>query len=243
LQDFARILSSKQALREAAMKGVVFTEFLEFVAATHGDDMVDDIIDDCDLPNGGAYTSVGTYHHTEMQALVSAFARRAGTATPDVLLGFGRHLCRRFADSFPEFFQRRTLLFEFLESVDNHIHVEVRKLYPDADLPSFETHDRSDRGMALDYRSCRPLESLAERLILGASDYFGEPIAVRRTRHESATGGFVRFTIERAARAPRLKPKASTSAAFVSNAALIANGAHAAKPSRCSRRSRGNCFT
>jgi hypothetical protein len=53
--------------------------------------------------------------------------------------------------------------------------------------------------MALDYRSCRPLESLAEGLILGASDYFGEPIAVRRTRHESATGGFVRFTIERAA--------------------------------------------
>jgi hypothetical protein len=48
------------------MKGMVFTEFLEMVEAKFSADMVDDIISDSDLPNGGAYTSVGTYDHSEL---------------------------------------------------------------------------------------------------------------------------------------------------------------------------------
>src|SRR5262245_35992633 len=56
--------------REASMKGVVFTEFLEMVGAKFGEDMVDDVILACELPSGGAYTSVGTYDHQELFALV-----------------------------------------------------------------------------------------------------------------------------------------------------------------------------
>jgi len=43
------------------MKGVIFTEFLDFVELEMGGEMVDAIIDDCDLPSGGAYTSVSIY--------------------------------------------------------------------------------------------------------------------------------------------------------------------------------------
>lgn len=39
------------------MKGIVFTEFLDFVGARYGADMVDDI-EDARLSNGGASTSV-----------------------------------------------------------------------------------------------------------------------------------------------------------------------------------------
>lgn len=28
--------------------------------------------------------------------------------------------------------------FQFLKNIENYIHVEVRKLYPDAELPTFE---------------------------------------------------------------------------------------------------------
>ena len=42
------------------MKGIVFTEFLEFVEDQMGPDMVDTIIDDCELSTGGAYTGQGT---------------------------------------------------------------------------------------------------------------------------------------------------------------------------------------
>lgn len=180
------------------MKGVVFTEFLDYVGATAGPDIVDDILDDCAFEHDGAYTAVGTYPYQEMISLVVALSKRSGAQVPEVLSGFGRHLSGRFATLYPSFFENKRCLFDFLESVNDHIHVEVHKLYPDAELPAFRTHLRSETCLDLDYRSCRPLASLAEGLILGASDYFHEPIAVAQERHEEGEDAFVRFSIRRA---------------------------------------------
>lgn len=179
------------------MKGLVFTELLDFVAASYGEDIVDDIIDDCCLPSDGAYTSVGTYDHAEMQALIAALARRTGTPATDILQQFGRHLGHRFVELFPDFFANRACLFDFLDSVESYIHAEVHKLYPDAEFPSLRTRARHESQLELDYCSCRPLAALAEGLILGASDYYREPVRVAQRRHEDANGGFVRFTIQR----------------------------------------------
>lgn len=63
------------------MKGMVFTEFLDFVAARFGDDMVDDIVEASPLESGGAYTAVGTYSHGEMVALCSAPASRPASSS------------------------------------------------------------------------------------------------------------------------------------------------------------------
>ena len=119
------------------MKGMVFTELLSFVEQIHGADAVDDLIDACDLPSGGAYTAVGTYDHAEMQALVAALSRQSKTPQNELLEVFGEHLIGRFRISFPDFFKAAPTLFEFLESIDRRIHVEVRKLYPDAESPNF----------------------------------------------------------------------------------------------------------
>ena len=180
------------------MKGVVFTEFLDYVGATAGPDIVDDILDDCAIEHDGAYTAVGTYPHQEMVSLVVALAKRRGMPVAEVLSGFGRHLCSRFAALYPHFFDNKRCLFDFLESVNDHIHVEVRKLYPDAELPSFNTHLRSEMGLDLDYRSCRPLASLAEGLIRGASDHFNEPISIALEHREEGQDAFVRFSLRRA---------------------------------------------
>ena len=181
------------------MKGVVFTEFMDFVAATHGPDVVDDIIDDADLPHGGAYTSVGTYPFQEMQRLVVALCQRANASAGDLLKAFGGHLCARFVIKFPEFFEASTNLFDFLESVDRHIHVEVHKLYADAELPKFRTSSRDDRHLGIDYASCRPLESLAEGMIQAAATHYGEPVVISTRRIAEETETFTRFLIERAA--------------------------------------------
>lgn len=179
------------------MKGVVFTEFLGFVADQFGHDKVDDIIIASGVPSGGAYTSVGTYDHREMQSLVVALADSSGLTATDLLRQFGHHLCKRFSQSHPSFFSRSPGLFEFLESVQEHIHVEVKKLYPDAELPSLNVNARSDSAMELDYQSCRPLAALAEGLILGAADYFNEPVNVAQRAVERDTGPAVRLAISR----------------------------------------------
>ena len=64
------------------MKGLVFTTFYSHCEANYGADMLDDIIEDADLPNKGAYTSVGTYPFEEMVALITALVRRTGQALP-----------------------------------------------------------------------------------------------------------------------------------------------------------------
>ena len=52
------------------MKGLVFTTFYAHVEERYGVDILEDIIEDADLPNKGAFTSVGTYPFEDMVALV-----------------------------------------------------------------------------------------------------------------------------------------------------------------------------
>ena len=86
------------------MKGVVFTEFLELVSSIYSEDTVDDIIDDCELDHGGAYTSVGTYDYKELVALAQALSARTGTDLADLLQLFGKHMFARFHANYPQFF-------------------------------------------------------------------------------------------------------------------------------------------
>lgn len=181
------------------MKGIVFTEFLEFVEDQMGPDMVDTIIDDCELSTGGAYTAVGTYPFSELRDLLTALVARSG-ADPAVLLrGFGGKLCATFTTGYGQYFSAAGSLFDLLGSIDDHIHVEVRKLYPDAELPSIRVAARSNDQMQLDYRSERGLEALAEGLIQATSDFYREPVSVSMAKMSGPTGEFVRFTIDRKA--------------------------------------------
>ncbi|MBB4006253.1 heme NO-binding domain-containing protein [Allorhizobium taibaishanense] len=173
------------------MKGIVFTEMLEFVAATWDEDMADDIIESSSLASGGAYTSVGTYDHREMVTLLGALSARSGLGVDALQEAFGRHLAGRFAAMFPVFFDTAGNLFGFLASIDDHIHVEVKKLYPDAELPSFEILDRQPGSLSMLYRSGRHMEALAEGLIHGAAGHFGHPVQVERQGRDDGATLFV----------------------------------------------------
>lgn len=181
------------------MKGVVFTEFLGFVERQMGADMVDDIIDDCAgrLSTGGAYTAVSTYPCAEMGALLDALSARSGVAPSELLKGFGQALAGVFAESYPEHFTAAKDLFDFVARIDSYIHAEVRKLYPDAELPSFEVVSRDDRQIVLHYRSPRALQDLATGLFLASADYFREPVDV--DMKSDGAPGEATFTLTRKA--------------------------------------------
>jgi len=178
------------------MKGVVFTEFLDFVAARYGEDMVDDIIKASALPTGGAYTAVGTYNHEELATLCSALAAATGENESELVRDFGAHLSGTFSRGYPDFFSRSVSFFDFLESIEAHIHVEVRKLYPDAELPSFKVAARTATRLVMDYRSPRRMGDLAEGLILGAAPKFGASARVQKIALEDTDGEATRFVID-----------------------------------------------
>lgn len=169
------------------MKGVVFTELLEMVEDTFGMDMVDDIIDESELESGGSYTSVGTYPFNELLSLVTSLSNRTGLPVSDLVHKFGLHLSNTFVNKFSNFFQDANSTFELLKNVDNHIHVEVRKLYPDAELPKFSYEQSSENNLTLFYQSVRNLPDLAHGLIEGTAKHYGENISIER-RSESDNG-------------------------------------------------------
>lgn len=179
------------------MKGVVFTEFLEMVEVSFSPRMVDDIIEDAKLPSGGAYTAVGTYPHEEMVAMVVALSARSGAPIPDLLRAFGQHLFGRFAAGYPRFFEGVTGAMPFLAGIEDIIHAEVLKLYPDAQLPRFEVVEHNPDRLVLLYHSARHFEDLADGLIRGCITYFKESIDVQRERGDQAGQRIERFTLTR----------------------------------------------
>ncbi len=91
------------------MKGLVFTTFYSHVEDRYGVDMLEDLIEDADLPNKGAFTSVGTYPFQDMVALVTALTKRTGKSLPVVLEDFGRDCFGKWVTYLPTHFENKCL--------------------------------------------------------------------------------------------------------------------------------------
>jgi len=155
------------------MKGLVFAEFLEMVDAQFGLDTTEKIIELSDLPSGGAYTNVGTYDHSEIITLVSNLSKETGVDIKTLVVTFGHYLVERFQTLFPKYFKNIDCTLSLLEKVNGYIHVEVQKLYEDAELPEISTKRTPEGGLILNYKSARGMGDLAEGMINGAIDIFG----------------------------------------------------------------------
>lgn len=177
------------------MKGIVFTEFIELVEDKFGIEMVDKIISSAELPSGGAYTAVGTYSHSEMVSLLTELSSETSISIQDLLLTYGAHFFSVLSTSYPAFFKGQDDCFSFLESIDNYIHPEVLKLYPDAELPHFSAERVGDKELSLVYASDRALSSFAEGLIQGTVKYFNVDATVEKQLLEE-DGTKVRFVIK-----------------------------------------------
>ena len=180
------------------MKGIIFTEFLEMVEEKFSPEVADQIIEASDLATGGSYTSVGTYHHSELIEMVGHLSKQSGVDVVPLVKTFGEHLFGRFVDLYPEFFEGRETCFSFLGLIENHVHVEVQKLYPDAELPTFATEQTEPNKMEMTYQSVRPFAPVAEGLILGCIAHYKEDIMVT-VEDLSGDGTHARFTLEKVA--------------------------------------------
>lgn len=182
------------------MKGIVFTEFMEMVEQHHSPELLDQVIDEADLPNLGAYTSVGTYDHAELVRMVMALSRHVQVPVDQLIRAFGRHLFRRFFDIYPGFFQGVSDVLTFLNGIETIIHTEVRKLYPEAQLPSFDCQ-LTDTGIDMVYQSPRHFEELAHGLIEGAVAHFKTPYHIER-QHLDANRVLFRLSANTAPKTP-----------------------------------------
>lgn len=181
------------------MKGIVFTEFLEMVEDKFGLAVADDIIEKSDLPSDGIYTSVGTYDHSKILSLVTNLSEKTGVPVPALVKTYGTYLFTRFHVKYPAFFERPSSSFEFLSSIEDTIHTEVRKLHHDAELPTFAHEFQGDNHMTLTYRSSRPFADLAHGLIEGCIEHYGETVEIEREDISPPPETCVKFELTRLA--------------------------------------------
>ncbi len=178
------------------MKRIVFTEFLDVVEEQFGYEVVDKILIENQerLNSGGSYTAIGTYDHQKMVYLVNSLSQHSGIDSQKLLKIFARALFDTLSSSYPQFMNAADNAFDFLESIEKYIHVEVKKLYPDAELPQFQTRRLNDHTLEMIYISERKMGAIAEGLIEKALLYYDETADIE-TAPLNAEGSKVKFIL------------------------------------------------
>lgn len=138
------------------MKGAIFTEFLDMVEERFSPELVERILDQTTLPSGGSYTALGSYSHHEILSLFNQLAQMTGAEAETLQQAFGEYLFNKFAVLHKPFMEGASSSLDFLEKVESYIHVEVKKLYPQASPPQL-TCTRIDKNrleMGLGLQNC-----------------------------------------------------------------------------------------
>lgn len=150
---------------------------LEYVVvANHGEAAWDDVLETANA--SGAYTSLGSYPDAELTQLLTAVMALRGE-TGGGYRWFGRASIPLLAQRYPVFFTPHMTTTEFLLTLNDIIHTEVRKIYPGADVPVFD-FELVPRGLVLGYHSQRRMCQLASGLIEGAADHFHERVLIEQ---------------------------------------------------------------
>lgn len=154
------------------MKGIVFTEFLDLVEDKFGIEMVDKIINQSKLESEGVYTSIGTYKFSEMLQLLQNLSSNTGVSIDNLLLVYAEHFFSVLEESYPGLLATYKDPIEMLASIEDHIHVEVRKIYPDAELPTFIVEEKQENSLIMVYKSSRSMHHFGLGLMNKTFEHF-----------------------------------------------------------------------
>lgn len=160
------------------MKGIVFTEFLDLVEAKFGLEVVDEIIEKSNLPSDGIYTSIGTYEFSEMLSLLKHLSEHTKLSIDNLLLLYAEHFFDVLTESYPQLIGSYSNPIEMLSSIENHIHVEVKKIYPDAELPTFEVIEKTENSLIMVYKSTRAMPHFGLGLMNKTFEYFNSSATI-----------------------------------------------------------------
>jgi hypothetical protein len=174
---------------------MLFTELLNFIDRKCDMATAEQIIDGAELESLGAYTSVGNYAHEEMTSLVVSASSVLQVPAQALMRKFGQELFSQLYESHPQFFEEGINDAPlFLARVQQHIHDEVTKLYPESNPPQVLV-SKEPGILKVTYESHRPFALVALGLVEGCFEYFGEPVTVEFDDDLDATSSTAQFII------------------------------------------------
>jgi predicted hydrocarbon binding protein len=178
------------------MKGVVFVKLNEFVDQVWGDEFWEELLDEAQLSSGGVYTTVATYDDEELFCLLKLIELKKGVSIKESQYLFGKWVFKELYNIAPKGAHDFVTTFEFLHAVQDFIHVEVKKLNPDALLPEFDFIDESKSHLSFHYKSPRKMCFFCEGLIAGLAEHTGEQVNIRQSECEHESGSRCVINVE-----------------------------------------------
>lgn len=159
------------------MKGIIFSEFLELVEDKFGLEVCQNMLDES--RDEGVYTTVGTYGHKALIKLIMTLSRLTGISPEDLQAVYGESVFKNLYNSMPGLEGKALSTFDFIEKVEEYIHIEVKKLYPDSNPPTFKFISVTEMEMVMDYISARCMSHVCFGLIKGCSHHFNQEVDIK----------------------------------------------------------------
>ena len=162
------------------MKGVIFNLLEDMIVAKCGDDTLEEIYAEATFTaDAPPFVGPDTYPDADLLAMVELLSRKMDTPVSDLVYGFGRYMFPELAARFPAFLEHLPTPVAFLETVNEVIHVEVKKLFEEATPPVVTIEKTADGRARLLYRSDRQLCRLLEGLLDGVGDHYRQKATYR----------------------------------------------------------------
>ena len=175
------------------MKGIIFTEFLDIIEESFGLEVCQQMLDEA--ADMGSYTAVGSYDHRALVKLIVTLSKITGVKAESLQEIYGEAVFIRLLETLPAMADRREGTFSFIKKVEDHIHTEVKKLYPDATPPRFEFISETESHMVMDYKSARCMSHVCLGLIKGCAKHFDQTIYIMM-EPQNKRESHVRFNLE-----------------------------------------------
>lgn len=160
------------------MKGIVFTLLQEFVEGKFGYEAWNAILEKAETSSKGIFVATETYPDSDLFNIAEVAVDLTKLDLKTVLEAFGEFSFPQLIKSHPTFLKEGMDLKDFLKSVDSVIHVEVRKLNPDASLPQINYDNDNPGKLSMLYTSERKLCHFGVGLIKGAANYLNEQVEI-----------------------------------------------------------------
>ncbi len=170
------------------MKGIIFNLLEQFVTENLGEEKYEEILEGCPLKTREPFVGPGSYPDEDLMLIVEKIIETMGITLPEALRAFGRFCIPKMAERFPDFMTPYDHPKPFLKAVHSIIHVEVQKLYPDAETPSFVYDEQAPEHLIIRYSSRRRMCQFMEGLIDGVAAYYSSPI-LHKQKHCMLAGG------------------------------------------------------
>ena len=174
------------------MKGIIFTEFLTIVENQFGLDISQQMLDNAN--DSGIYTAIGSYDHRQLIKLIMSLSHITNIPASQLQQTYGRLVFPVLLRALPIPDIETDNTFRFIEKVEQYIHLEVKKLYPDATPPKFIFSDQTQSTMTMDYHSARCMGYVCMGLLEGCADYFNQSLTITM-QPMNATQSHVRFSL------------------------------------------------